>query len=182
MIAGDCPIPVGGGYSGFEHRLYRIEIADVPSGSASMFKWSRENGGLVGRGTFDPAHPTYHDYCQPGCHHTANQPSFYRRDRELRCRLGYSHVVAGAHAALSGSTLQCTAAAAFGAYPAAAGTVFFRLWDGISPVSAFPISATPVQLENGILLQFDADGAGKYLPGDYWIFPVRAQGIANPRP
>src|SRR5262245_38893667 len=44
----DCPLVAGGGYTGFEHNLYRIEIADVNSGPP-MFKWSQYNGGIVGR-------------------------------------------------------------------------------------------------------------------------------------
>src|SRR5690606_34042403 len=52
-IAGDCPVVGGGGYTGFEHCLYRIEIADTPPGAPARFKWSQWNGGLVGRGRFD---------------------------------------------------------------------------------------------------------------------------------
>ena len=48
---GDCPTIEGGGYTGFEHHLYRIEIAET-NGSEPMFKWSQFNGGLVGRGVF----------------------------------------------------------------------------------------------------------------------------------
>jgi hypothetical protein len=47
-----CPKVEGGGYTGLEHNLYRIEIADVKDTSEPMFKWSQFNGGLVGRGTF----------------------------------------------------------------------------------------------------------------------------------
>src|SRR5262249_41750566 len=52
IIPGDCPIVEGGGYTGFEHNLFRIEIAET-DGAAPMFKWSRWNGGLIGRGIFD---------------------------------------------------------------------------------------------------------------------------------
>jgi len=76
-ITGDCPIPVGGGYSGFEHRLYRIEIADVLAGSAAMFKYSRENGGLVGRCIFQTAPNHLTITANLVAITTANQPSFY---------------------------------------------------------------------------------------------------------
>ncbi len=181
VTTGDCPVVGSGGYSGFEHQLYRIEVADINSGP-SQFKWSRVNGGLVGRGVFTPGTPaTIAITANLPAITSYQQTSFYLEIEAYDAALGYSHVIAGASATLSSSTLQCTAAPNFGTYPSAAGNVFFRLWDGISPVSAFPISATPVQLENGILLQFDPDGAGKYFPGDYWIFPVRAQGIPNPQ-
>ena len=49
LVTGDCPVDAGGGYTGFEHYLIRVEIAD-PDGNDARFKWSRFNGGLVGRG------------------------------------------------------------------------------------------------------------------------------------
>ena len=49
---GDCPLPDAGGYTGFEHRLFRIEIAETDAADVH-FKWSDTNGGLVGRGEFD---------------------------------------------------------------------------------------------------------------------------------
>ena len=50
-MPGDCPVVEGGGYTGFEHQLYRIEIAALNAGGPK-FKWSQFNGGLVGRGRF----------------------------------------------------------------------------------------------------------------------------------
>jgi hypothetical protein len=180
-IAGDCPIPVGGGYSGFEHRLYRIEIADVPSGSATMFKWSRENGGLAGRGSFKPGPNTLTINANLVAITTANQPTFYVEIEQWDDARGNWQVVCGANATLNADTLTFPGPAAFGAYPAAQADVFFRLWDGLDAISAFPIQAAPAQLENGIFLQFDADGPGLYRPRDYWVFQVRAGGISNPQ-
>ena len=55
-IDGDCPVVASGGFTGFEHRLYRIEIADTDRAAPeSYFKWSHFNGGLVGTGDFDAA-------------------------------------------------------------------------------------------------------------------------------
>ena len=51
VIPGDCPVEAGGGYTGFEHYLFRIEVAE-PLGGEARFKWSQFNGGLVGRGRF----------------------------------------------------------------------------------------------------------------------------------
>jgi Family of unknown function (DUF6519) len=39
VLGGDCPVVGGGGYTGFEHFLYRIEIAET--GGPARFKWSR---------------------------------------------------------------------------------------------------------------------------------------------
>jgi hypothetical protein len=181
VIAGDCPIPVGGGYSGFEHALYRIEIADVPSGSPRMFKWSSDNGGLVGRGTFKPGPNTLTINANLVAITTANQPGFYVEIEQWDAARGNWQVVCGGNATLANDTLTFTGAAAYGAYPAAQGDVFFRLWEGIDAISAFPIQASPNQLEDGIFLQFDADAPGLYRPRDYWVFAVRAGGISNPQ-
>lgn len=180
VTTGDCPVEGSGGYSGFEHQLYRVEVANINAGP-SQFKWSRTNGGLVGRGTFNPATQSIAITANLAAINSANQNSFYLEIEGYDAGLGYSRVLAGAQATLTSSGLQCAAVPNFGSYPSASGSIFFRLWDGISPVSSYPLSATPVQLENGILLQFDPDGTGKYLPGDYWMFPVRAQGITNPQ-
>jgi hypothetical protein len=72
------------------------------------------------------------------------------------------------------------AAATFGAIPGSPNPVFFRLWDGIRQIGAFPISANPTELEAGIRLEFEPVAVGKYVPKDYWIFRVRAAGVGNP--
>ena len=180
VIMGDCPVEGSGGYSGFEHQLYRVEIANSAPG-ATRFKWSRVNGGLVGRGAFDSTTQKITITANLPAITGANQPSFYLEIEAWDAALGFSRVIAGAQASLNGGVLQCSAVPVFGTYPAA-GNIFFRLWDGVSPISAYPVSVNPTPLENGILLQFDADAPGKYYPGDYWMFPVRAQGIANPQP
>ena len=54
-VAGDCPVTLGGGYTGFEHWLYRVEVATPDAGGNARFKWSRFNGGLVGRAVYESA-------------------------------------------------------------------------------------------------------------------------------
>jgi len=51
-ITGDCPLEAGGGYTGLEHYLYRVEVAEPDAAGRARFKWSQWNGGLVGRGLF----------------------------------------------------------------------------------------------------------------------------------
>ncbi len=40
VIAGDCPVQAGGGFTGFEHYLYRIEIATPDGAGNARFKYS----------------------------------------------------------------------------------------------------------------------------------------------
>jgi Family of unknown function (DUF6519) len=181
VVSADCPVNASGGYSGFEHQLYRVEMLDVGTGPAA-FKWSRVNGGLVGRGAFDPATQTIAIDANLAAINSYGQTSFYLEIESYDAEFGFTRIISGATATLNAGVLTLTPAASQGVYPTVPGDVFFRLWDGTALVSAFPkvAPATPNPLENGILLQFDADGPGKYLAGDYWTFAVRAQGIANP--
>src|ERR1035438_9505633 len=133
--------------------------------NASMFKWSRENGGLAGRGTFNPGPNTLTITANLVAITTANQPGFYVEIEQWDPSLGHWQVVCGGNATSNNDTLTFTGAPGYGAYPAAQGDVFFRLWDGLASISAFPIQASPNQLENGIFLQFDADGPGLYQIG-----------------
>lgn len=192
---GDCPMAAGGGYTGFEHNLYRIEIAEVNAGLGPLFKWSQFNGGLVGRGEFDAVGQVLRI--------TANAPAitasglnrFYlealRDDPAPEGNLGHWRLTYGAvvtldddgfiHLPPSGSAEEY-----FGAIPVAAAsppesdeTVFFRLWNDIRPVADF---TAETRLQDGLRLRFDSSDAAAYRPWDYWTFPVRADGVANENP
>jgi hypothetical protein len=189
VIVGDCPVAAGGGYTGSEHYLYRIEVAD-PIGGAARFKYSQFNGGLQGRGVFTAdATPgtgsiaiSANDQMISHCGLT----SFYFEALARDDAFGTWSVVASADATLPQSgTLALTNLQGTLPAPALAdGAIFFRLWNGIKPITDFPIQAVANALENGIHLAFEAAAAdnGNYAPGDYWTFPVRASGTAfDPR-
>ncbi|MBM9594973.1 hypothetical protein [Roseitranquillus sediminis] len=181
VVPGDCPVVEGGGYSGFEHNLYRIEIAETNAGPV-RFKWSQVNGGLVGRGTF-------HGGADPRVIITANRSAilhsglteFYLEAVEFDAEIGHWRVTYGAPASLNADgELDLTQPPTFGAMPGAAGPVFFRLWNGIRPVSDFTNAADPVELRDGIRLAFEPPAGASYRPGSWWNFDVRAGEIANP--
>ena len=178
QIAGDCPVVEGGGYSGFEHNLYRIEIART-SGAAVMFKWSSLNGGLVGRGRFFGG-------ADPRVEITANRTAilnsgiteYYLEALEFAPHLGHWRVVYGTVATLNADgDIDLAAPATFGTLPGAGGTVFFRLWNGIAPIAGFAGAPTPFR--DGIELQFPS-AAAAYRPEDFWTFDLRAGEIENP--
>lgn len=176
--AGDCPTPSGGGYTGFEHNLYRIEIANVDAGPP-QFKWSQYGGGLVGRGHFD--NPSKQVTIKADLQAITNSglSSFYLEALELDAARGHWRVTYGAPATLSNDvlTLGAKVFGTFPANPAATDTTFFRLWNGIDLVTSFV--NTPLPNNVGIILAFDAPATGNYVPGDYWTFPVRAGEIPN---
>ena len=179
----DCPLVEGGGYTGFEHNLYRIEIADV-DGPTSMFKWSQYNGGIVGRGRFDsavtPKTVTVRANLQAVINSglTACYLEALEFDPSPIGNFGHWRVSYGAEATLGADgVITLSGTTTFGAVPTSGADVFFRLWNGIEPLSDFV--GGPVGLQDGILLDFDPVAAGKYSARDYWIFSVRAGEIPN---
>lgn len=188
VIAGDCPVVEGGGYTGFEHNLYRIEIASVDS-DAVQFKWSQFNGGLVGRGKFDAKNHLVKITHNFQAITTAGLDSFYLEALQYDPTtpatpgLGFWRVIYGATVTLNGDNkLELPDTPTFGTIPSSSESIFFRLWNGIRLISDFGIAPSgnnPTQLQYGIRLEFDSPTATNYRPGDYWIFPVRAGEIEN---
>ncbi|MCJ8280889.1 MAG: hypothetical protein MJK14_13645 [Rivularia sp. ALOHA_DT_140] len=179
---GDCPVVEGGGYIGFEHNLYRIEIAPV-NDDEQKFKWSQFNGGLVGRGKFEI------DGTDKKITLTANDQAikmsgltyFYLEVVKFDAEQGYWRVTYGAEVTLNGEDLE-VADEHYVESELPSGTIFFRLWNGISAIANFPkatISLEPSPLRDGIRLEFDNPDTTNYRPGDYWIFKVRAGEVIN---
>lgn len=183
-ISGDCPLEAGGGYTGLEHYLYRIELADPDGAGQARFKWSQWNGGLVGRGLYAAGAPgsgtvtiTANDQMINHCGVT----EFYLEALAFDTALGSWRITLSADATLAqDGVLSLTGVQ--GTWPASTpATGFFRLWNGIEPIADFPVGGVnPVELKDGIRLEFDQATAGNanYQPGDYWTFPVRASGVA----
>ena len=173
---GECPTPSGGGYTGFEHNFYRIEIAAVDAGPP-QFKWSQYGGGLVGRGHF-AAPNTVTIKANLQAITNSGLSSFYLEALERDPARGHWRVTYGVPATLSNDVLTL-GAPLFGTIPSnplATDTTFFRLWNGIARVGNFGELPNHV----GIVLAFDAPTASNYVPGDYWTFPVRAGEVVNP--
>ncbi len=180
---GDCPVMEGGGYTGFEHSLYRIEIARLNSGASPMFKWSGFNGGLVGRGKFDAAAQKVVITANLQPIITSGLDGFYLEAVEFDKELAHWEVTYGAKVTLnSDNEIELPATALFGSIPASGPSVFFRLWNGIEEISDFPFSTSSNSaktLINGIRLEFDIGGGMDYKAGDFWTFKLRAGGIGN---
>jgi hypothetical protein len=185
---GDCPLIQSSGYTGFEHNLYRIEIAAVATGIAPMFKWSQFGGGLVGRGELKNATRTITLNANQQAIVNSGLSQFYMEIVSYDSSLGHWKVTYGANVTLgSNSTLTLPnpstagSAGVFFGGPPADGNVFFRLWNAIALISDFD-GLAPLPLQDGILLKFDSAVPGNYIPGDYWTFTVRAGEIANTPP
>ncbi len=182
----DCPVVESGGYTGFEHNFYRIEIAQV-NDDVPMFKWSQFNGGLVGRGKFEIDGTTKKITLKANDQaiKRSGLSDFYLEvvefDDEER---GYWRITYGAEVTLDGDDLNVTAEH-YVEPNLPSGKVFFRLWNGIDEIVNFPKPTAPAEpnpLRDGIRLEFDAPNLTNYQPGDYWTFKVRAGEIVNDDP
>jgi len=173
-----CPIAERGGYTGFEHHLYRIEIAKVNDERPAMFKWSRLNGGLVGRGDCNSVDTdkTITITANKQAITSSGLDEFYLEVVKFDEVKGHWHVTYGATVIRNGDVLTVNAEfySEDGEFPP--DNVFFRLWDRIEETSDFS-NSEPHVLRDGIRLQLS--DSGTFLPGDYWTFPVRAGEILN---
>ncbi|HKC65230.1 MAG TPA: DUF6519 domain-containing protein, partial [Pyrinomonadaceae bacterium] len=179
---GDCPTIASGGYTGFEHNLYRIEIADLDDMTVPLFKWSQYGGGLVGRGIFNANDITINANTQAIIN--SGLKNYYLELLVYDDKRGRWRVTYGADATLNGSVLSLTTVL-FGnasGKPNANDTVFFRLWNGTAKIQDFVAQATLLPNDVGINLKFDAPAADNYKPGDYWTFDVRVPVGDNTNP
>jgi hypothetical protein len=148
-IPGDCPVVLGGGYTGFEHFLYRIEIAELDEGTAPHFKWSQFNGGLVGRGEpLDTPNRIRITANRPAIIHSGLN-AFYCEFLAFDSARAVWDVTFGADVTLVDGELHVITER-LGNFAAAGNTVFFRLWNGIAPISSFTNAGAPVELIDGI--------------------------------
>ncbi len=187
---GDCPVVLEGGFTGFEHRLYRIEIADTDrSAPQAYFKWSHFNGGLVGTGDFDnsvPVDPKVVIHGNKNAIVYSGSSDFFLEALDFDTEMGCWKVIYGAKVTLANDgTLSLPTAASDiyqGAIPPAPGSGkrFFRLWNGIERVNDYVAAKKDLPDNVGIMLQFEAEATGKYAHSDFWTFEARAEEIGNP--
>lgn len=173
-----CPKLVSGGYTGLEHRFYRIEIAETTKEDGPYFKWSRNNGSLVGRGTYNKDADEvkikanlqsilYSDYTT-----SDKSGDFYMEIIRFDKNLGIYVPTYGAKVSLIDRKSLRVIEKFLNPDTMESGVdVFFRLWNGIRKVTSF---TSDDSLEDGICLNFDSTDKKFYRPGDFWTFPVRA--------
>ena len=179
-----CPEVEGGGYTGFEHNLYRIEIAEVNDRIPTSFKWSQFNGGLVGLGTFDSTNNKVIITANLQAIMTSGLSEFYLEALDKDPDRDHWKVIYGINVTLNkNNELDLDPSSIFGFIPKSKDPVFFRLWNEIRKIGEFQIESgsevEPHELYDGIRLEFDDPDRTDYKPGDYWTFPVRAGGIKN---
>ena len=203
LAADPCDLPVPGGYTGPDNRLYRLAVHDV-SGGRTLFKWSRDNAADLVAATLPPAPATTlrvaaeaplragdlvevlsdatdHGDAAPGAV-TAAGFARPRRPQGRLVRLDGGGTVTGTTRVfdLLDPETEGPAAPLDLAALGAAG-VKLRRWDGL--IARPGAGALTVAIEHGIEAQID----GAFEPGDWWQYEARvlapnANGPAVPQP
>ena len=173
-----CTIPPFGGYRGTENRLYRVEIHDAGPLGTATFKWSRDNASIAA--TCRPSTRARTTLTRRAAS-AATASSGSRVDdwvevtddwHELHGLPGELRKVSdrrrGPRRITVGDRLT---AGAFDATDPTRHTRVIR-WDEAGPRSTRPVASspvpaaagTPIVLEDGVQISFDADPAGGDLP------------------
>jgi len=172
----DCgcePVPAAG-FQGIENQLYRVEIHQTGDQTSATFKWSRENGSVVSAIT--------------GISGSTLQLNSLGPDANLGYQVGQWVELTddtyqfGATPNQPGMLYQVQSIQPADLSVTLAGSVTpvdptqnarMRRWDQTGPSATstgIPVSAGPIQLENGIEVCFTD---GTYQVGDYWTIPAR---------
>lgn len=179
--ANPCIIAAGGGYTGLENRLYRVEIhraGDLTTSNSATFKWSRDNAAIVYPiASFEAA-----DRVQVGQ---------LGRDAALALQRNDWVEVIGDESELPG---EAGTLAQIDTIDEARRLITFksgtdltqhaneqharlRRWDGAgSSGEGIAVSSADVEVEDGIKVRFGLDGTGTFHVGDYWFFAARTLG------
>ena len=177
-----CIVAAGGGYRRLENQLYRVEIhgsGGVGGGGAATFKWSRDNGSVVGRWVDKQGDDLILE--------SAPRDSYLRfssgdwvellyDDNALNGTPGTLVKVKVANANIV--TIDPATAIPAGAitYQPVRGTPIVRRWEsaGALVVQVAAANQGYLALEDGVEVRFEAGAT--YQTGQYWQIPAR---VAN---
>ena len=195
--ADPCDLPVPGGYSGTENRLYRLAVHEVTTGAGAVtrFKWSRDNAAGLWPCALMPDQPPgaaithvrvgVNDALRAGdlveltsdavergdaAPGTVGAAGFRRPQRMqgMLFRLDGGDVVAGALREFRLlDPLTETPAPPFDPAPLGAEGLKLRLWSGL--LERPGTGAATLPLEHGLIAEVD----GAFEPGDWWQAEAR---------
>jgi hypothetical protein len=170
----ECMVPLGGGYRRLENQLYRVEIHEPGSGADATYKWSRDNGSIVGRlEAIDPKSPS--DFSAGEL--TLSEPGrdtvigfadaavieLSDEGRTLRGEPGILlevDTITGNAIKWKNYTGAAFSLASLDSLPSV------RRWEGTAAVDVGQWH----ELEGGVWIELDG---GDFKTGDYWTIPAR---------
>jgi hypothetical protein len=178
-VTDPCIIPPGAGFRRLENQLYRVEIHDGShdaDGNAQTptFKVSRDNGsvvaevaGIVGTSVTitQPARDSVLGFA------TGDWVEISDEGRTLRGEPGILVELADAEGT------ELTVVPWVGPPPtlSAEFATMVRRWDSAGALDI--VRGAWLELEDGVQVQFEDDGAQTYRTGDYWVIPARSADI-----
>ncbi len=197
-----CILSPTGGYRGLENRLYRVEVHTHGGLGTARFMWSRDNASIVSRVrdmTSSATETTLHvDRIGRDAVLRFAAGDWVEVTDDHRELMGEPGEIAQIAAPPDEAALTITldrvipqgTGRAFGANAAEIRDRHTKIkrWDqtvsnstdpgtGLSQVDAasglIPITATTLELEDGVRVTFALAGAGEFHVGDYWVFAAR---------
>lgn len=166
--ANECLVPSGGGYRRLENQHYRVEIHAGGAAGAATYKWSRDNGSVLGR--LEATTPgTKRIQVAVGGRSVADafgDAKWVELSDERQALLGLPGTLLEVQSVDGDEIVLVTAPPAFSSFT---GTATVRRWED-NARSVPTTSSWQALADDGIEVGF---GGGNYRTGDFWSFPAR---------
>lgn len=185
-VTGPCIVSEAAAFRGLENQHYRVEVHDGtidgsgdPTGTSPTFKWSRDNGAVVG--TIVSVQSTAPliltvDRLGPGGTEGFERGLTVEIDsmkRQLAGQPGILAIIEDVAGDTLTVTLQGASLAQFQALRAEEGVVL-RRWDSGGAVALLP--GADIDIEASLQVQFTQ---GEYRSGDHWSIPARTSIVSG---
>ena len=166
--ANECLVPAGGGYRRLENQHYRVEVHAPGAAGTATYKWSRDNGSVLGRleGTTPGAKRIQVTVGGRSVADAFGDAKWVELADERQALLGLPGTLFEVQSVDGDELVLVAAPPAFSAFT---GTATVRRWE--DDATTVPATARWERLaDDGIEVAFSG---GDYRTGDYWSFPAR---------
>jgi hypothetical protein len=198
-VADPCELPPGGGYTGLENQLYRVEVHEGGAPGTATFKWSRDNASIASRvatrvsateleldtlGRDEVLRFRIGDWVEitNDERELAQGPGDMRKIADIdeanrRIRLAHALTAPLSSGPLNGLRVRRWDQARKVYRTGALGSVVeVQDLDAATSTGVIRVpasDATQLLLENGVTVRFASVGAKGFRTGDWWVFAAR---------
>lgn len=168
VASNECLVPTGGGYRRLENQHYRVEIHAGGAAGAATYKWSRDNGSVLGRleGTTPNSKRIQVAVGGRSVADAFGDAKWVELSDERQALLGQPGTLHEVQSVDGDEIVLLTTPAAFTTF---SGPATVRRWeDNVKVVPA--TTAWQALSDDGIEVAFSG---GDYGSGDFWSFPAR---------
>lgn len=166
-----CLVAPGAGYRGLENQLYRVEIHAGGTEETATFKWSRDNGAVLGEwlpgDRKDQINVRFIGRSAPQAVKSGDWVELTDDTRDLAGQAGALYRVT----TVGDDVIGIDGEADRAEYPTCPKV---RVWNSSGAISAGRSDTSDgyIKLEDGVEIKF---GAGDYVPFDHWMIPARTE-------